>query len=404
MLFTPRLLHGQDRKSNIPLTQRRLNDTLVALSEDTLRQKDLYDVISSVFNKHKATENKATVIGTKPVFSVLPAIGYTLQTKLAVTLSGNIAFRIAPGSRISTISSNSAYTQRKQVIVPVQSNIWTADDKYNFIGDFKFYEYPQSTFGLGSNSSVKNDNPMDYTLFRFYETVLKQVAGNFYAGIGFIYDRHFDITEKGNPNGSISDYALYGAQSSTTSSGITLNMLIDMRNNSLNPTKGFYAAILFRDNKKFLGSTSSWKSLVVDVRKYYRLPASSDNVIAFWSYNWLVLNGKPPYLDLPANTWDQYNGTARGYIQGRFRGSQMVYLESEYRYKITKNGLLGGVAFINAESFSGTPGTSLQTVQPGYGAGLRIKLNKVSKTNIAIDYGFGNQGSKGIFVTVGEIF
>jgi outer membrane translocation and assembly module TamA len=177
-----------------------------------------------------------------------------------------------------------------------------------------------------------------------------------------------------------------------------------MRNNSLNPTKGFYAAVLFRDNKKFLGSTSSWKSLVVDVRKYYRLPASSDNVIAFWSYNWLVLNGKPPYLDLPANTWDQYNGTGRGYIQGRFRGSQMVYLKSEYRYKITKNGLLGGVAFINAESFSGTPGTSLQTVQPGYGVGLRIKLNKVSKTNIAIDYGFGNQGSKGIFVTVGEIF
>jgi hypothetical protein len=404
MLFTPCILHAQDRKSNIPLTQRRLNDTLVALSEDTLRQKDLYDVISSVFNKHKATENKATVIGTKPVFSVLPAIGYTLQTKLAVTLSGNIAFRIAPGSRISTISSNSAYTQRKQVIIPVQSNIWTADDKYNFIGDFKFYEYPQSTFGLGSNSSVKNENPMDYTLFRFYETVLKQVAGNFYAGVGFIYDRHFDITEKGNPDGSISDYALYGAQSSTTSSGITLNVLIDMRNNSLNPTKGFYAAILFRDNKKFLGSTSSWKSLVVDVRKYYRLPASSDNVIAFWSYNWLVLNGKPPYLDLPANTWDQYNGTGRGYIQGRFRGSQMVYLESEYRYKITKNGLLGGVAFINAESFSGTPGTSLQTVQPGYGAGLRIKLNKVSKTNIAIDYGFGNHGSKGIFVTVGEIF
>ena len=82
----------------------------------------------------------------------------------------------------------------------------------------------------------------------------------------------------------------------------------------------------------------------------------------------------------------------------------MVYLESEYRYHITKNGLLGGVAFINAESFSGAPGTALQGIQPGYGAGLRLKLNKVSKTNIAVDYGMGNQHSKGIFVTVGEIF
>ncbi|MBD1394592.1 BamA/TamA family outer membrane protein [Mucilaginibacter glaciei] len=400
----PAMLNAQDRKSNIPFTQQRLNDTLVALQNDTIRQKDLYDVISSVFNKHKAVENKATVIGTKPVYSVLPAIGYTLQTKLAVTLSGNVAFRTGPDSRISTISSNAAYTQRKQIIIPIQSNIWTTDNNYNFIGDIKFYKYPQSTFGLGSNSSAKNNNAMDYTLFRFYETILKHITGNLYAGAGFIVDKHLGVEEEGNPDGSLSDYARYGPQQSTTSTGITLNALIDMRDNSINPTRGFYTALLYRDNKEFLGSTSSWRSLVVDVRKYCRFPAGSKNVLAFWSYDWLVLNGEPPYLDLPANTWDQYNGTGRGYIQGRFRGAQMVYAESEYRYAISRNGLLGGVAFINAESFSSAPGTPLQRVQPGYGAGLRIKLNKVSKTNIAIDYGFGNQGSKGVFVTVGEIF
>ncbi|WP_374951004.1 BamA/TamA family outer membrane protein [Mucilaginibacter sp.] len=403
-ILFPLMLSAQDRKANIPLTQRRFNDTLVALQNDTLQQKDLYDVISSIFNKNKPAQNKATVIGTRPVFSILPAVGYTLQTKLAITLAGNVAFRTAPGSRISTISSNSAYTQRKQIIIPIQSNIWSHDNNYNFIGDIKYYKYPQSTFGLGSNSSVRNENPMDYTLFRFYETILKHIIGNLYAGAGFIYDKHFNVSETGNPDGSLSDYARYGPQSSTVSAGITLNMLIDMRDNSISPTRGFYTALVYRDNKDFLGSTSSWKSLVVDIRKYIRFPAGSDNVLALWSYDWLVLTGKPPYLDLPANTWDQYNGTGRGYIQGRFRGSKMVYAESEYRYRITRNGLLGGVAFINADSFSGAPGSGLQRVQPGYGAGLRIKLNKVSKTNIAVDYGFGNQGSKGVFVTVGEIF
>ena len=82
----------------------------------------------------------------------------------------------------------------------------------------------------------------------------------------------------------------------------------------------------------------------------------------------------------------------------------MVYLESEYRYSITKNGLIGGVLFINAESFSAAPGTSLQRIQPGFGPGVRIKLSKISKTNIAVDYGFGNQGSRGVFVNVGEVF
>ncbi|MES2266503.1 MAG: BamA/TamA family outer membrane protein [Bacteroidota bacterium] len=405
VFILPVALHAQDKSSTVKLTRSRINDTLVVSKQDTSAQRDLYDVIKSIFNKKGAVANKGTtVIGTKPVFSVLPAVGYTLQTKLAVTLSGNVAFRIAGNSRISTISSNSAYTQNKQIIIPVQSNIWTAGDRFNFIGDFKYYKYPQSTFGLGTDSKAANENPMDYTLVRFYETILTRIVGNLYAGAGFIYDRHYNISEQGNPDGSVSDYARYMPGQSSTSAGITLNALMDMRDNSINPTRGFYAGVQFRNNKSFLGSTSPWTSLVIDVRKYYRFPASSHNVIAFWSYNWLVLNGKPPYLDLPANTWDQYNGTGRGYIQGRFRGAQMVYAESEYRYRITKDGLLGGVAFLNAESFSGAPGTALQKVQPGYGAGLRIKLNKVSKTNIAVDYGFGNQGSKGVFVTVGEIF
>jgi hypothetical protein len=66
--------------------------------------------------------------------------------------------------------------------------------------------------------------------------------------------------------------------------------------------------------------------------------------------------------------------------------------------------LLGGVVFLNGESFSAAPGTKLQTIQAGYGPGLRIKLNKVSKTNITVDYGFGSQGSNGLFIDVGEAF
>jgi hypothetical protein len=68
------------------------------------------------------------------------------------------------------------------------------------------------------------------------------------------------------------------------------------------------------------------------------------------------------------------------------------------------NGLLGGVFFLNAQSFSAAPGTRLQGIQPGYGPGLRIKLNTITKTNICIDYGFGRQGSNGLFIDVGEIF
>jgi hypothetical protein len=142
----------------------------------------------------------------------------------------------------------------------------------------------------------------------------------------------------------------------------------------------------------------------MDVRKYFRFPSNTQNVLAFWSYDSITLSGAPPYLDLPSTLWDANTNAGRGYIQGRFRGAQMVYAETEYRYRISRDGLIGGVFFVNMQSFSATPGTRLQNIQPGYGPGLRIKLNKTSNTNISMDYGFGTQGSHGLFVNVGELF
>jgi hypothetical protein len=395
-------VHAQDKRY-IPIGHTKYKDTVLVTHPDTTFEKDIFDVIGSIFHESKKP-GKVDSVTSKPVISIIPAIGYTLQTGLAGTISGNVIFRLAPNTRISTITVNPAYTQNKQVIVPIQSNIWSKNNKYDFIGDFRFYKYPQSSFGLGSNSDRDNENPLVYSFFRFHETVLRNITGNFYAGLGYIFDDRWNMYEKGQLNGKTSDYERYGPVSHAISTGITFSGLYDSRDNPINASRGFYTSLQYRDNYTFLGSTTAWRSLIVDVRKYFRFPESSDNVLAFWSYNWLVINGRPAYLDLPATGHDPGFTTGRGYIQGRFRGAQMVYLESEYRFKITRNGLLGGVAFVNGESFSAAPGTALQTVQPGFGAGLRVKLNKVSKTNIAIDYGFGREGSKGLFINVGEVF
>jgi len=244
---------------------------------------------------------------------------------------------------------------------------------------------------------------MDYSYIRFYETVLRRINGNFYAGAGYIFDEHYDIEYLGNAF-TRPAFALFGSPRHSIASGYTINALFDSRDNAINASKGIYANVVFRTSIKDLGSTSEWSSLIVDLRKYITFPENSDNVLALWSYDWLILDGKPSYLDLPSTSWDANSATGRGYIQGRFRGAQMVYFEAEYRYKITANGLLGGVIFGNAESFSAQQGTKLQSIQPAFGPGVRIKLNKLSKTNIAIDYGFGNQGSRGLFIDVGEAF
>ena len=288
--------------------------------------------------------------------------------------------------------------------MPIESSIWTKNNHYNFIGDWRFFKYPQSTFGLGSNSSITAEDPMNYNFFRFYEVALRQLTGSFYAGIGYILDYHWNISHKQPFDHSPGSYEDYGVASHTISSGITLNALYDSRNNSIRPEKGMYASLRYRANEMAFGSTANWHSLVIDARKYYHFPARSNNILALWSYDWLVLSGKPPYLDMPATAWDAFGNTGRGYIQGRFRGTKMVYGETEYRFGLSRNGLFGGVAFANVESFAAGPGTAFQKVQPGYGLGLRVKINKVSNTNLSIDYGFGTQGSKGLFINIGEMF
>ncbi len=369
---------------------------------DSLAQKDIVDVIDKL--RRKTRVMKTDSITSKPTISYIPAIGYTLVSKLAIVLSGNAAFRTGPESRISTVVVSSSVTQRRQFTLPIQTSIWNKDNSFNFVGDYRLFKYPQSTFGLGSNSDIKNEDPMDYSYLQFYETALKHISGNIYAGIGYIIDDHWNVSDAGNYNSKVSDYSIYGKTAHSVASGLTFNALLDSRDNAINPYKGAYLSLQYRDNYSFLGSSIPWRSLIVDIRKYINFPEGSHNVLALWNFEWLVLNGRPAYLDLPSTQWDEGSATGRGYIQGRFRGADMVYFEGEYRYRITDNGLVGGTFFLNGESLSSAPGTKLQTMQPGFGPGLRVKLSKVSDTNISIDYGFGRQGSNGLFIDVGEIF
>lgn len=384
------------------------NEVRILRGVDTAQNngKDIVDVIRQIFGYRPSAKSDNIKPGDPPVISVLPAIGYTLQTKLAAVLSGNIAFFTSnkPTSKLSVVTANVTYTQNKQFMIPVQLNVWLNGDAWNLVGDWRYMKYPQSTYGLGSNSKLSMEDPMDYHYIRIYQYALKKITDNFSAGLGYTLDYHSDISEAGFDSGIKSDYEIYGAASKTVSSGLAVNMIYDSRKNPINANQGIYAGLVFRDNMKWLGSNSNWQSAILDIRKYFQFPGHSKNVLAFWSYNWLILNGKPPYLDLPSTGWDGYNNTGRGFIQGRFRGNIMLYLEGEYRFAITQNGLLGGVIFANAETFSGAPSNQLQSIQPASGFGLRIKLNKKSNTNIAVDYGFGMQGMKGVFVNVGEVF
>jgi len=127
---------------------------------------------------------------------------------------------------------------------------------------------------------------------------------------------------------------------------------------------------------------------------YPHLPPRGKNVIAFWLYGWMTF-GHVSYLNLPSNGWDTYGRGGRGYVAGRIRGANQIYVESEYRLPLTLNGLWGVVVFANGVSTANPDSGTFSRLDPGIGIGLRIKFNKHTDTNLSIDYGWGPRRFRG---------
>lgn len=388
--------------------------TVNKLSVDTLRrhnpaddQVDLVDLGRS-FLKGYRLKRMDTVRqkSGKLHISALPVAGYTLQTGFAGVLSSNFAFYTSERSRanMSSVLTSITYSQYQQIIFPIQANIWTRANKYNIVTDWRYLRYPSLTYGLGGNTATDSGYNIYYGYLRLHQAILRSITPDLYIGIGYDYDHYWNIREINPPPGK-TDFERYGISPQATASGISLHLQLDNRRNTINPEKGTYLSAAWRPNFTFLGSDRNWQSLLIEAREYVKFPHSTHNVLAVWSYNWFTLGGgDPPYLLLPSTGWDAYSNTARGYIQGRYRSKNMLYLETEYRFGITSNGLLGGVVFANAQSFT-EPATGRYTyIDPGYGCGIRIGLNKFSRTNLCVDYGWGTHGSGGFFVNLGEVF
>lgn len=375
-------------------------------SSGIVEQKDMGDVVKKIFHIQSNPAKDSIKAAKKVNIAAVPAAGYSLQSRFAVLIAGVATIQDPKDSttRASVISSQVSYTQNKQLMFRMLPTIWTKNSKYVLSGDWRIMRYPQDTYGLGGYSSLDSADHMDFNYLKIFQTILKKVSNNFYAGIGYGYDYHWNITEDGNPGGSVSDYVKYGAKKNTTSSGPVATILFDSRKNAINPKQGFFGNIIYRNNQKFLGSDENWSSFVIDARTYLQFPANSKNILAFWNYDWLTLSGNPPYLDLPSTSWDPNTNTGRGYIQGRFRSKNMLYFETEYRFGLTANGLLGAVVFGNLQSVSEWPSDKFKTIRPAGGLGLRIKLSKKSGTNADIDYGFGEGGSHGLTINIAEIF
>ena len=375
---------------------------------DTTGQRDLIDIGRKLFKFKPRPKYR----GQKQVFfSVLPLSTSVPGGSKALVTSTTAGFYL--GDRKSTYLSSVTFAPyfnlKGRYGLPVHSSIWTPDNLYNVQGDVRFLVYPQNTWGLGGKNSEDQKLLVNFDYIRFYQTVLKRIRPFFYVGVGYNMDYYFNINT--NVNGqttTLSDFTQYpyGTDGRNSfSSGLTLNAVYDTRQNLFNPFPGIFANLIYRHNAGFLGSDNNSQSIYLDFRKYIAVGDNSvyKSVFAFWTYYWTTISNGTPYLNLPGIGNDPYQRSGRGIEQNRYRGNSLIYFEAEYRRDITANGLFGFVVFANFNSASELNKRRFAYINPAAGGGLRVKFNKRSATNIAIDYGF-SKGYNGLILGLGEAF
>lgn len=394
------------------------------------RQKEIGEIL---FPKK---ERKPADTTRKMNMFLLPYIAYNPTKGFQLGAGGSITWYTGKSrsTNQSAASFSAEFTSKDQKLFQFKSNVYTNRNKWFLQGDWRFYIYSIPTYAVGTGygtavPSIPGEpaNPdslngwnnsflVKYKWLRIHETFSYRLAEDLYAGIGFHLDNHFEIEDTQLNLDSLNHvttphYAyssIHGFNPEQYKAiGLSLNFVYDTRDNLINPYKGYYVNVNYRWNAEWIGSDKTGSQLWAEFRTYINLEKKLPrHLIAFWLYGAFQVSGEVPYFDLWATGVDQMNSSGRGYIQGRWKGEHLVYGEVEYRFPITRcSQVLGGVIFVNASTASGKDmGVPLfGYIRPAGGIGLRIMASKANRTNIVIDFTYGEYNT-GIYFSAQEAF
>lgn len=374
-------------------------------------------------------KKKDSLLVLKPVknsfFLIIPIIGSQPATGFSYGAVAQYTFKGKKlDDKYSSINLGATYTEKKQLLINVKNSVMLKSNKIFLSGDWRFYIFSQANYGLGSDiiprlSEDKDfdlnalKEPMDYNYLKFHQTASWEFKNNYYAGAGVHLDWYTTITDNtlDIANGQLTNHYNYSKKYDFDDNeyfvnGVSLNLLYDSRDNQINTNSGMFANINYRFNPAI--STNQYASNVLFMEYRYFLPLSKYNkqhVFCVWATGQFVTSGRVPYLNLPSIGWDQRSRSGKGYVQGLLRGQRLVYLETEYRFPISCNNLISGTVFGNLTSASDKDRDIklFQYFQPAVGVGLRILIDKATRTNLIMNYAWGRH-SKAFYLNAGETF
>jgi len=362
----------------------------------------IFFVVSNIFAQDQKDQNtyqeEIKKKEIKPIYKnslkLLPVIYYTPETHLAGGLVGIYLFKTKKDSttRTSNIDFAAIYTQNRQVIINPIVTMFTRNERFYLRSYFLYTEFPEFFYGIGSKGIDSTKEKISYKALRTHQRVLTKLLPKFFGGLQYDYTNFYDLKF---PNDTKYLNKLAGFEGSK-SSGLGLAFQIDMRDNILNASKGYYMEVSNLNYGSWIGSKFNFHNYILDFRKYFQLPNKS--IIAFQTY-FNLNNGNVPFKQMATIGG---HTLMRGYYNGRFRDKNATVIQAEWRQHIWRRlgaTIFGGLGEVAPKAFN----FYISDIKASGGVGFRFMVDKQERLNFRFDAAFG-ENSHGFYFNIAEAF
>jgi hypothetical protein len=342
-------------------------------------------------------------------FFKMPLLYFSPDTRLAFGGFGVYYFKIKSkkeglnpdtfeenSTRLSYVKLLADYTQNKQLDVWASWNIFLKDEDFLGKGEFRYRIFPDRFYGIGNRSEEEDVEKFEYNLFSIKLLVLKKIQDGVFAGVDYQFSSFHNF--KNDAEGQLLQNNILGARGGNNS-GFGLVFLIDTRDNVINASDGIFLEFSSYFYKDFFGSDFGYNNYNLTYNQYFNLNPAKRRVLALNTvFNFNV--GATPFMSLATvgNT-----DILRGYSTNRFRDQNFIGTQAEYRMPLWWRFGLVGFAGVG-DVFDNLDDIQWDTFKYSVGGGLRFAVNKKERMNIRLDYGFGRDDNRSLYISLTEAF
>jgi hypothetical protein len=332
-----------------------------------------------------------------------PVLYYTPDTRLGIGASLLGYFRLrsyndTTYTRLSLARLVVDYTMNKQTDQWLNWNIFTREEKLLLRGELRHRIYTDRFYGIGNDTPEDDREIYHYDMLAAKIAVMKNVGFRSFLGPDLQFTEYYDV--RLDSIDRFRDSQLRSQQIPGYKTGRNVGLgaifLIDHRNSTAFPSRGFYLEISGYHFGKAFGSDFRYNNINFEFNRYYGL--GNDRVLA--TNTMLKLNdGDVPVQRLATAGGDKI---LRGYARNRFHDDHFAGTQVEYRFPLFWR--LGMATFAGiGDVFDKPSDISFSTVKYSIGTGLRYAINPSQKLNSRLDVGYGREGFN-IYLMIGEAF